>query len=60
MKKEIYMMVSRDRYELPLAVADSIKELSLLTGKSSSTIRTQIRRAKTQGRKSQYIKIIID
>lgn len=58
--KEIYMMVSSDRYELPLAVADSIKELSLLTGKSSSTIRTQIRRAKTQGRKSQYIKIIID
>jgi hypothetical protein len=53
-------MVSRDIYELPLAVADSIKELSLLTGKSSSTIRAQLSRAKKQGRKSQYIKIIID
>jgi hypothetical protein len=58
--KAIYMMVSRDIYELPLAVADSIKELSLLTGKSSSTIRAQLSRARTQGRKSQYIKIIID
>lgn len=26
MKRAVYMMVSRDKYELPMAVADTLKE----------------------------------
>lgn len=36
--KYLYMMVTPDKYELPLAVADSIKELSEMTGIKAGTL----------------------
>ena len=38
----LYMMLSRDEYELPVAVADSSKELSMMTGYSVNTILSSI------------------
>ena len=35
---KIYMMTTQDKYELPLAIADSVRELSKLTGVPAKTI----------------------
>ena len=35
---KVYMQVSQDRFQLPLAVASSAQELSKITGKSKDTI----------------------
>lgn len=37
--KYLYIMTTRDEFELPLAVADSTKELSQMTGVAVNTIR---------------------
>ena len=39
---KVYMKVTKDEYELPLAIADSLKELSLLTGTKISVIKSSI------------------
>lgn len=36
--KYLYMMVTTDRYELPIVVADSIKEMSEMTGIKAGTL----------------------
>ncbi len=40
MSKTIWMLVTRDEYELPLAVANSAEELARITGKSANTIKS--------------------
>ena len=39
-QRTVYMKVTNDRYELPMAIADSAKELSKLVGAPDSSIRT--------------------
>ena len=38
----VYMKITKDKYELPLAIADSLKELSVLTGTKSNVISSSI------------------
>lgn len=55
-KKKLYMMVTQDKYELPVFVTDSVKELAKFSGfKEGSiyTITSQYRRG--QRKKSQFI-----
>lgn len=42
----VYMMVSKDKYQLPLAIADSASELARMVGKSSNTTRSAASHAK--------------
>ena len=42
MLKKIYMMVTRDEYELPILITDSIDELAEKTGKSKNSILSSI------------------
>jgi len=45
MKQEIYMKVSHDRYEFPIALADSAKELALILGvKADRDIKMRCRK----------------
>lgn len=60
MGKIIYMKVTKDEYELPIAVADSVKELSQITGNKSGTIKSSISQAKKNGGKSQYVKVNVE
>lgn len=62
MKRAVYMMVSRDKYELPMAVADTLKELGGILGVSHTSISHQIRRqeAGTMKRRSKYVKVMIE
>lgn len=46
----IYLLVTPDRYELPLAVADGLMELSRITGIAATTLSHSVNRAE-RGRK---------
>lgn len=59
MQKAIYIMVTKDEYELPMAIADTVKELSVMTGKSENAIRSGISKQK-QGYRSRFYKIETD
>lgn len=60
MKSVLYMQVTRDKYELPIAVADTVSELARMTGKSRSHISSAMSHAKKRGFKSQYVKVICE
>ena len=55
-KKPLYLLVTKDKYQLPLAVDDSADELARIVGVNQSTIIKSI----TQRKKSQYIRIYVD
>lgn len=42
MNKALYMKTTKDRFELPLAVADSPGELGAMTGKSANYVSSVI------------------
>lgn len=54
--KPLYLLVTKDKYQLPLAVADTAEELARIVGVNQSTIIKCINRRK----KSQYIRIYVD
>lgn len=56
---KIYMQVITDQYELPVAVADSIVELSKITGSSYDTIIKTIKRAGKKNRK-KYVEVEVN
>jgi hypothetical protein len=53
--KKLYIKVSKDKYRLPLAVADSVPELSRMTGVSINVIASAISKGC-----STYERVIID
>lgn len=53
----VYMMISHDEYELPLAVADTIRELAWMLGKNPNTISSIMRHAREKGHWCRYIKV---
>ena len=53
-----WLLVTSDKYELPLYVADSVTELAQVTGKTENAIRTAICHAKQRGTGiSQYKRV---
>lgn len=56
----IWMMVSSDELELPLAVASSQAELARIIGIPANNIASAISQAKKRGHKSQYVKVEIE
>lgn len=57
----IYMCVTEDKYELPIAVADTIPELARLTGATSGSIYSCLSKVKHgNANKSRYIKVVIE
>ena len=61
MGKYIWMCVEADEYELPIAVADTARELGDLFGVSVSTIMTYAMR-QHDGRQNgyRYVKVLTD
>ncbi len=55
--KYLFMLVTKDKYELPLAVADTRKELGKMLGVSPVTIANSITRARKDGHKSKYVRV---
>lgn len=57
----VWMVVTRDIYELPVAIADTSKELAKICGVSDLTIQTGAYRYKAgKVKKSRYRKVVID
>lgn len=59
-KIKIYMKVTKDRYSLPVAVADSPKELAALCGVSQNAIYSAFSHEKRGDWKSPYVKVTVD
>ena len=63
---KLYLMTTQDKYELPLAVADSVAELSKMSGTKAKTISEALCHRKNYKRKGQqknhpkWHKIIIE
>lgn len=55
----VYMQVSKDELELPLALADSIPQLAEMVGVKTQSIYDSMRNAKRFNRKTQYKKVDI-
>lgn len=63
MEKEpraVYMLVTQDKYELPLVVADTVAELARITGQKRSSIASAMSHANKKGFSSRYKKVVID
>lgn len=60
MSTNVWMKVTDDIYELPVAVADTAAGLAKLVGVNENSIYVAIRRERTHGWKSPYIKVVID
>lgn len=58
-KNYIYMMVSDDKYEIPIYIADSAQELAEKVGVKKGTIYSSVLRwEKGQTKKTKYIRIL--
>ena len=60
MSKAIWMKVTNDKYELPLVIADSSRELAKKLGLSKDSVSSAISKAKRRGTKSQYVKVELE
>ena len=54
----VFMKVTRDRYELPIAIADSVQELARITGSNENTISSALSHAKTKRRKKSIYQAV--
>lgn len=57
---KLYLCVTRDKYELPLAVADSLSELARMCGVTTSAVASAISHESHGHYKSRYKRVIIE
>jgi hypothetical protein len=60
MKRAVWLMVTHDKYELPIAVADTALELSMIVGCSENNIHASRSHSKTKGVWTPYRRVEID
>ena len=56
----VYMEVTQDKYELPVAIADNAEILAKKCGTTKNSIFSIIAHAKKDGRKARFVKVEID
>ena len=61
MNNELWMLVTSDQYELPLMIADTVRELSQKSGISVSAIRSGANRYRDgKMHRSQYHRVSLE
>lgn len=55
--RSVWLMVTADKYELPVAVADTAEELARIVGVSSRNIYSVVSKAKRRGGFCRYINV---
>lgn len=60
MKKKLYMKVTLDKYELPLIICDSARELAAATGTSADVIYSCISHYKKDKRNTSYRMVVVN
>ena len=58
--KALYLLVSNDEFELPMCVADNVRELAAMVGCKPKTISAAISHSKQGKRRTRYRRILID
>lgn len=59
-KRSLWLMVTKDKYELPIAVADTAPQLAQVTGCSENLIRSSATRQKNgQWKYSRFVQVEI-
>ena len=53
----VYMLISNDKYELPICIADTQRELAEMIGVKEDTIRSVMSRCRKNGRKCRYVRV---
>lgn len=53
----VWLKVTADRYELPLAVADTGEELARVCGTSPNNVYSTMSKAKRLGHRCQYVRV---
>lgn len=57
----VWMQITKDKYELPVAVANTANELAEIVGVDVNSIRSAVSRQKTGKRKfAKYIKVVVE
>ena len=56
----IWMMVTRDKYELPLAIADTARELAEMTGLHETSIMKGVLSYEAGSKYSRFRKVRVD
>lgn len=56
----VYMAITLDSLELPIAVADTVKELEEALGLSKNTVWRVMSRAKSKGWRCKYIRVDLE
>ena len=56
----VWMLVTNDKYELPLIVAKSAGELARLTGQRRSNIASAICHAEKRGARCKYVRVEVE
>ena len=56
----LYMEITKDKYELPVAVADSEAALARMVGVKKNCISQCIAHTKKRGGKCKYIKVVLE
>lgn len=56
----LWMKVTMDKYELPLVVATSARELARCIGVSKTTVSSVVSNAKRRGGRCCYVKVEVD
>ena len=59
-QNSIYMLVTNDKYELPIVIADTLAELANKIGVRKNVISSAISHSKKKGFKSVYVKVNVD
>lgn len=60
-KRALWLMVTKDRYELPVAVADSAGQLARITGIDENLIRSSASKQTTgQWKFSRFVRVEIE
>lgn len=53
-----WMLVSQDKYEWPLVIADTCGELAMVLGVDEGTIRSAVGHSERRGRPSRYRRVL--
>lgn len=56
----LWLKVTADNLELPVAVADTARQLADMVGTTTNNIHSSISKSKSRGYRSQYIKVEIE
>lgn len=56
----LYMKVTKDKYELPIAVAGTIRELAIMLGIKENSVHHQFYMQRKHGMNCGYVKVEVD